>query len=98
MLLPANETRNETSTAAVAASSRLDSFRWQAAAIALLILLAYANSLPSSFHFDDHSIFADPAMVSPGFGWDAFRLDRTRPLTYLTFHWNYLLGGENPVL
>src|SRR5665213_3554930 len=76
----------------------LDRFRWQAAALALLVLIAYANSLGSSFHFDDTAIFGNPWIVGPGFGWDVFRLDQTRPLTYLTFHWNYLAGGQNPLL
>jgi tetratricopeptide (TPR) repeat protein len=76
----------------------LDQFRWQAAALALLAVLAYGNSLGSSFHFDDAAIFTDPRILGPGFGWDIFRLEQTRPLTYLTFHWNYLLGGANPLL
>jgi len=76
----------------------LDRFRWQAAALALLVLIAYANSLGSSFHFDDTAIFGNPWIAGPGFGWDVFRLDQTRPLTYLTFHWNYLAGGQNPLL
>jgi Tfp pilus assembly protein PilF len=75
----------------------LERFRWQAAALAALVLLAYANSLGSSFHFDDAALFSTPAIVRPGFGWDIFAANLTRPLTYLTFHWNYLLGGENPL-
>ncbi len=61
------------------------------------MLVAYANSLGSSFHFDDSAIFGNPWFVGPGFGWGVFRLDQTRPLTYLTFHWNYLLGGQDPL-
>jgi Tfp pilus assembly protein PilF len=76
----------------------MDRFRWQALALALLVLIAYANSLASSFHFDDAAIFTDPWILRPGFGWGIFRLDQTRPLTYLTFHWNYLLSGSNPLL
>ena len=76
----------------------LERFRWQAGALALLVLIAYGNSLGSSFHFDDAAIFSNPQILSPGFGWDIFRIDQTRPLTYLTFHWNYLVGGANPVL
>jgi tetratricopeptide (TPR) repeat protein len=74
----------------------LDRFRCQATALALLVLVAYTNSLESSFHFDDFAIFTTPQVVSPGFGWSLFRLAITRPLTYLTFHWNYLAGGQNP--
>jgi tetratricopeptide (TPR) repeat protein len=80
------------------ALSFLDEFRWQAAALVLLVAIAYANSLTSAFHFDDSAIFANPQIVSPGFGWDIFRLDQTRPLTYLTFHWNYLLEGLDPTM
>jgi protein O-mannosyl-transferase len=76
----------------------LDRFRWQALALGLFALIAYANSLASSFHFDDSAIFLDPWILRPGFGWDLFRLEQTRPLTYLTFHWNYLLSGQDPVL
>jgi hypothetical protein len=71
-------------------------FRWQAAALMLLVLLAYANSLTASFHFDDYAILVDGYITSPGFGWNIFRLAQTRPLTYLTFHWNYLAGGNDP--
>ncbi len=89
-----------TSSAAFASPSPplLYRFRWQAVAIALFTLIAYANSLGSSFHFDDSAIFLDPWILRPGFGWGIFRLEQTRPLTFLTFHWNYLAGGQNPVL
>jgi hypothetical protein len=79
-------------------STSLNDVRIQAAAIVVLVVIAYANALDSSFHFDDSAIFANPSIVSPGFGWDLFRLEQTRPLTYLTFHWNFLAGGQNPVL
>jgi tetratricopeptide (TPR) repeat protein len=79
-------------------SPAYERFAWQAVALAVLVLLAYANALQSSFHFDDAAIFATPSIMRPGFGWEIFRLDQTRPLTYLTFHWNYLLGGEDPLL
>jgi tetratricopeptide (TPR) repeat protein len=75
-----------------------EDIRWQAALLGLLVLIAYANSLGSSFHFDDDAIFTNPQIVSPGFGWDLFRLEQTRPLTYWTFHWNYLIGGLSPAL
>ena len=38
----------------------------------------------------------DPYVVSPGFGWGILRLMQTRPLTYITFHWNYLASGAMP--
>ena len=67
----------------------------QAAALALLALAAYWNSLTSSFHFDDFAALNDPYVTGEGFGWEIFRLGQTRPLTYLTFHWNYLAGGAD---
>jgi tetratricopeptide (TPR) repeat protein len=73
-------------------------FEWQAGALALLVLIAYANSLASGFHFDDSDIFSNPWITGSGFGWDIFRVDQTRPLTYLTFHWNYLAGARDPAL
>jgi protein O-mannosyl-transferase len=73
-------------------------FVWQAGALALLVFFAYSNSLTSGFHFDDSAIFANPWIMGSGFGWDIFRLDQTRPLTYLTFHWNYLADGQSPAL
>ncbi|MGA3027214.1 MAG: tetratricopeptide repeat protein [Bryobacteraceae bacterium] len=100
-VLPRKVTGNHRTAAAAHPSSPaplLDRFRWQAGLLALLVLIAYANSLASSFHFDDAAIFANPSILKPGFGWGIFRLEQTRPLTYLTFHWNYLVGGQNPVL
>jgi len=79
-------------------SFRWEDFQWQSGVIGLLVLLAYANSLGSSFHFDDAAIFADPYIAGPGFGWGIFRLEQTRPLTYLTFHWNFLANGQSPLL
>ncbi len=73
----------------------LERYPWQAAALAVLVLLAYANSLGSSFHFDDYAILVDGYITGPGFGWELFRPAQTRPLTYLTFHWNYLAGAQD---
>ena len=98
MALAPREPGNETGEPSPSFSPPYERFAWQAVALAALVLLAYANSLRSSFHFDDVAIFATPSILRPGFGWEIFRLDQTRPLTYLTFHWNYLLGGEDPLL
>jgi len=68
-------------------------FPWQAAAVCLLVLIAYWNSLEGSFHFDDWSLVSDPDVAGPGFGWRLFRLGLTRPLTYWSFHLNFLAGG-----
>jgi len=94
----ATPSRQRSGQQTLAPLQMLETFQWQAGAIVLLVTIAYANSLGSSFHFDDAAIFADRAIASPGFGWDVFRLAQTRPLTYLTFHWNFLAGGENPLL
>ena len=65
--------------------------------IALLALAAFGATAGGSFHFDDYSLFRSPAVVNPD-GWrDVFRLDQTRPLTYLSFWLNYQAGGRNPV-
>lgn len=65
----------------------------QIAALLILVWAAYWNSLSGGFHFDDQAIFLDSGIMSPGFGWNILRLMQTRPLTFLTFHWNYLAGG-----
>ncbi len=75
----------------------LNQFRWHAAALATLVLLVYWSSLGASFHFDDWSLFSDPQVAGPGLGWKLFRLAQTRPLTYWTFHLNFLAGGSNPL-
>ncbi len=67
------------------------------AAILLLTLAAYAPTLLSSFHFDDFALLSDPAIASPNGWWRVFRLQQTRPLTYLTFWLNYQLGGTQPL-
>ncbi len=61
-----------------------------------LALLAFGPTLFSSFHFDDHSLFSDSVITSSSGWWEVFRLQRTRPLTYLTFWLNWQVGGEYP--
>jgi tetratricopeptide (TPR) repeat protein len=68
----------------------------QAISLVVLTLAAYWNALDGAFHFDDQGLFLDLYVVGPGFGWKLFRLIQTRPLTFLTFHWNYLLNGNDP--
>jgi len=75
---------------------RAESLSWHVAALLLLALIAYWNSLDGSFPFDDFVLFSDPDITGPGFGWAILRLGQTRPLTYLTFHGNYALGGAGP--
>lgn len=60
-------------------------------------LVAFGASLGSGFHFDDYAIFSNPTLTSLS-GWlDIWSLRQTRPLTYLTFWLNYLLGGRDPL-
>lgn len=62
-------------------------------AAAFLLWLA----LPGTFVFDDHSLFADPAVV-PLDAWRQWiKLEQTRPFTYVTFWLDYHLWGANPV-
>src|SRR6185503_16481371 len=60
-------------------------------------LVAFGASLASGFHFDDYAIFSDPVLTS-GSGWrEIWSLTQTRPLTYLTFWFNYQIGGDDPL-
>ena len=60
-------------------------------------LLAFSPTLLSPFHFDDYSLFSDPVVTSSSGWWEVFRLERTRPLTYLTFWMNMQAGGADPL-
>ncbi len=71
-------------------------FSVHAALLLLLVLLAYANALDSSFHFDDWALFNDPYVTGGGLGLGIFRAEQTRPLTYWTLHLNHLAGGRSP--
>jgi hypothetical protein len=58
-------------------------------------LAAFGLTAAGSFHFDDYSLFSDPAITSPD-GWmEVWRAARTRPLTYFTLWLNYQAGGAN---
>ena len=50
-------------------------------------IIAFGGCLWGSFHFDDYSLFAS----------DLWRPFDIRPLTYLTFWLNELVGGQNPL-
>lgn len=80
---------------AVAAEPLAAQFRVQAMAIAALVLVAFWNALDASFHFDDWALFNDPFVAGPGLGLGIFRLGQTRPMTYWTFHLNFLAGGAD---
>jgi len=67
------------------------------AVLAAAVLAAFGASLTTGFHFDDYSLFGNPAITSPG-GWlELLGPGQTRPLTYLSFWFNYAIGGESPV-
>ena len=71
--------------------------RWGRFILILASLLAFSPAIVSSFHFDDYSLFTGAAVTSSSGWWEVFRLEKTRPLTYLTFWLNYQIGGENPL-
>ncbi|HYP12716.1 MAG TPA: hypothetical protein VEQ63_02235 [Bryobacteraceae bacterium] len=67
------------------------------AAIVLAAAIAFGASLGHGFVYDDFAIFADPYVTSRSTGWfEVWRIEQTRPLTYLTFWFNFALGGEDP--
>ncbi len=73
--------------------------------IALVLLIAYANSFQNSFHFDDyHVIVSNPAIKNPAnikqfffdpqLGSSIFKeTSGYRPLLMISFALNYLIGG-----
>ena len=71
-------------------------------ALVLVLILAtglvYFNSFPGAFHFDDFAlILENPHVTAPDFRYASFLNHYGgRPLTLLTFHWNYRLFGGNP--
>ncbi|HCC57726.1 MAG TPA: hypothetical protein DEQ47_10780 [Solibacterales bacterium] len=60
--------------------------------LAAASLLAFGASLTHGFHFDDAALWVDPAITGHGWNWL-----QTRPLTWLTFRWNYLAAGSAPL-
>lgn len=81
-----------------AVPSPADKARDGAIYLVLFAALAFFGlGLKGSFHFDDFSLFSDPAVTSPS-GWlEVWGPLRTRPITYLTFWLNYQVGGQNPI-
>jgi protein O-mannosyl-transferase len=92
-----NTVKKKARTIAASRSAFSERLSTQVSILLSLVFVAYWNSLRGGFHFDDQGIFLDPYIVSSGFGFDLFRWMQTRPLTYLTFHWNYLLDGAVPL-
>jgi len=75
--------------------------------VAASIIMAYAGGLSAGFHWDDtHAILRNPAVrsvgaafgtfIDPG-GFSAYRLPMVRPLTILTYAFNYRVGNFNPL-
>jgi tetratricopeptide (TPR) repeat protein len=65
--------------------------------ICCLAFVVLSPSVVGSFHFDDYFMLDDPIVQAASGWWEVFRLERTRPLTYLTFWLNYQLGGDDPL-
>jgi len=61
--------------------------------------LVFLPSLPGDFHFDDYLLLLDNPDVNSGSFRFASFLDHYggRPLTLLSFHWNYQWAGRQPV-
>jgi len=54
--------------------------------LTVAILIAFGNALRAPFHYDDFSL------LNESWGWFP-----SRPLTYLTFWLNWLVGGDRPM-
>ncbi len=66
--------------------------------LVLVTVLAYLNSFPGAFHFDDFGLMLESPLVNQeGFPYSIF-LDQYggRPLTLWSFHWTYRFFGEDP--
>jgi hypothetical protein len=56
----------------------------------------FHDALRDPFHFDDSLFLQSPQVTNPGDPLYLLKPAQTRQLTYLTFYWNYRLGGSNP--
>jgi len=75
---------------------KMGSLRWGLFISVMLGLMAYIFSFQVPFYFDDVLIFSNSA-ITKHLGLAAvWNSEATRPLTYLTFYLNHLLGGERP--
>lgn len=72
-----------------------------------VVILAYSNTLNSSFHWDDyHTIVKNPSIrtfkgalftfIDPS-GFSFYRTTMIRPFTMLSYYFNYSTGGLNPL-
>lgn len=64
--------------------------------ILLAAALAFGASLWNGNVYDDYAIFSDPLLFAPSGWWEIF-VERTRPITYLTF-WAELKVTREPVI
>lgn len=73
----------------------------------IAVVFTYSNSLDASFHWDDyHAIVKNPSIrtfkgalstfVDPA-GFSFYRVSMIRPIPILTYYFNYLAGGLNPI-
>ncbi|HEY2930911.1 MAG TPA: hypothetical protein VGK99_04130 [Acidobacteriota bacterium] len=67
--------------------------------LASIAFLAYSNSFPGAFHFDDYPLLLDnPAVTGKSFPYLTFLQHYGgRPLTLWSFYWNYRLFGSDPL-
>ena len=65
--------------------------------LAGLVFIAYLNSFPGAFHFDDYPwLLENPLVRGPSFPYVAFLQHYGgRPLTFWSFYWNHKLFGED---
>ena len=62
--------------------------------VLIAALIAFGGAVAVPFQYDDYAIFADPALASAA-GWrDVWLPLQTRPLTYLTFWFNFQTAGK----
>lgn len=73
----------------------------------IAVVFAYSNSLNASFHWDDyHAIVKNPSIrtfkgalstfIKPA-GFSFYRVSMIRPISILTYYFNYLADGLNPI-
>ncbi len=71
-------------------------FRLAVVAIVIVAALCYGPVLGAPYYFDDYSLFTDPVTQRDD-GWrNLFDLERTRPLTYLSFRATFRSSGADP--
>lgn len=65
-------------------------------ALIMLGAIAYAASFQVPFYLDDTRFLTDPAFIRHAGLIAVWQSEPTRPLTYSTLYFNYLLGAEHP--